>query len=137
MYLYLRFGIVKKIPTTHKKWPISSIDSMNQCLLTTHRKLHPWGTAKFQICISSISTPKGSKNNKLDHKKEPGPDQIPARIIKKAFSEIAPTPELIFKKSYETGELLNDWKTANVSVIYKKGDKKNPANYRPVSLTSK
>ena len=73
---------------------------------------------------------------KLDHKKAPGPDQIPARILKEAAPEIAPTLRLIFKKSYETGTLPDDWKTANVSAIYKKGDKKDPANYRPVSLTS-
>ncbi len=29
-----------------------------------------------------------------------------------------------------------DWKTANVSPIFKKGNKQDPLNYRPVSLTS-
>ena len=28
-----------------------------------------------------------------------------------------------------------DWSTARISAIYKKGDKSNPSNYRPVSLT--
>jgi hypothetical protein len=40
---------------------------------------------------------------------------------------------LIFKKLHEMPE---DWKLANVSPIFKKGDKSKPANYRPVSLTS-
>ena len=31
--------------------------------------------------------------------------------------------------------LANDWKTANVKAIYKKGDKTLPENQRPVSLT--
>ena len=41
----------------------------------------------------------------------------------------------IFEKSLETGQLPKDWTTARVCPLFKKGDKCDPANYRPISLT--
>ena len=43
---------------------------------------------------------------------------------------------MIFTNSLEQGKLPNIWKSANITPIYKKGNKSNPLNYRPVSLTS-
>ncbi|KAK4819007.1 hypothetical protein QYF61_024123 [Mycteria americana] len=39
-------------------------------------------------------------------------------------------------ESWLTREVPVDWKLANVTPIYKKGQKEDPGNYRPVSLTS-
>jgi hypothetical protein len=43
---------------------------------------------------------------------------------------------IIFNRSYADGIIPNMWLRANVTPLFKKGDKLNPANYRPVSLTS-
>ena len=43
---------------------------------------------------------------------------------------------MIFSASLKQGRAPDDWKEVNVSPIFKKGDKCQPTNYRPVSLTS-
>ena len=42
----------------------------------------------------------------------------------------------VMRRSLETGIVPDDWRTANVTPIYKKRARNSPANYRPVSLTS-
>jgi hypothetical protein len=66
----------------------------------------------------------------------PGPDGITPRIIKDLGDSILTPLELIFKKSLAESKVPKDWKTATVIPIFKKGQKKDPGNYRPVSLTS-
>ena len=72
----------------------------------------------------------------LDSSKSCGPDNIPARILKYCCDEIAPVLTVIFTQSLNLGNLPEDWLTANVTPIFKKGDRANPSNYRPISLTS-
>ncbi|CAM4490449.1 unnamed protein product [Lepidochelys olivacea] len=43
---------------------------------------------------------------------------------------------IIFENSWQSGEVPDDWKKANVVPIFKKGKEEDPGNYRPVSLTS-
>jgi hypothetical protein len=44
----------------------------------------------------------------------------------------APILKTILQCSFDTGELPKDWRDANISSIFKKGDKHLPENYRPV-----
>jgi hypothetical protein len=43
---------------------------------------------------------------------------------------------IILRQSLITGEIPEDWWQANITAIYKKGDRNQAVNYRPVSLTS-
>lgn len=64
-----------------------------------------------------------------------GPDGIPNAALKLAAAELAPALQFIFTQSLDHSELPEDWKRANISPIFKKGSKADPANYRPISLT--
>ena len=65
-----------------------------------------------------------------------GPDCITATILKTCTEQVTPLLQQIFQKSLDTGELPLDWQKANVTPISKTGNRSDPANYRPVSLTS-
>ncbi|CAM4690923.1 unnamed protein product [Lepidochelys kempii] len=73
---------------------------------------------------------------KLDVHKSMGPDELHPRVLKELAAVIAEPLAIIFENSWQTGEVLDDWKKANVVPIFKKGKKEDPGNYRPVSLTS-
>ena len=67
--------------------------------------------------------------------KAPGPDGIKPVVLTEFREEIAPVIQLLFQRSLATGKIPADWKKANVSPVFKKGSKSDPANYRPISLT--
>ena len=72
----------------------------------------------------------------LNVQKAPGPDGLIPKVLKECASSIAPILTIIYRKSISTGQLPDDWLTANVTPLFKKGNRSDPSNYRPVSLTS-
>ena len=71
----------------------------------------------------------------LNPHKAMGPDGLHPSVLKTLATVIAPTLQIIFQKSLDTGKVPADWKKANVCPVFKKGERYNPSNYRPVSLT--
>ena len=57
-------------------------------------------------------------------------------LLHELHTELALIFTSLFKSSYSRSEIPDVWKTAWISPIFKKGSKSDPANYRPVSLTS-
>ena len=84
-----------------------------------------------------IITPEAveKKLKKLNPQKAQGPDQIPPRVLKELNKELAKPLSILFTKSIQTGKVPKEWKNAEVTAIFKKGNKTDPGNYRPVSLT--
>ncbi|KAF1454703.1 putative RNA-directed DNA polymerase from transposon X-element, partial [Spheniscus demersus] len=72
----------------------------------------------------------------LDAHKSMGPDGIHPRVLRELVEELTKPLSIIYQQSWLMGEVPDDWRLANVTPIYKKGQKEDPGNYRPVSLTS-
>ena len=85
----------------------------------------------FSISVAGIL--KLLKN--LKPGKAAGPDRLKPILLKELCEEIAPIIQVIFERSIQTGKLPAEWCRAQVSPIFKKGDKTSAANYRPISLT--
>ena len=60
----------------------------------------------------------------------------PTFILRVASEELSPILSSIFQFSLDSGEVPSDWRSTNIVPIFKKGDKHQASNYRPVSLTS-
>ncbi|BHF73133.1 hypothetical protein SprV_0401620900 [Sparganum proliferum] len=73
---------------------------------------------------------------RLKEAKSPGPDEIPAKLLKELATELAEPVCLLFQASLDAGRLPPEWKTAWISPIHKSGSRASANNYRPVSLTS-
>ena len=77
------------------------------------------------------------KLKSLKTTKSPGPDNIHPRVLKELADELTTpiTALYIHVASAQQETIPEDWRTASVSAIFKKDQKKQPKNYCPVSLT--
>ena len=65
-----------------------------------------------------------------------GPDQLKPIVLQRLRDVISPVLQVIYQKSLDTGRVPNDWNTAYVCPLFKKGGTSLASNYRPISLTS-
>lgn len=119
---------------------------MAECLVTNFKSVFveetPPNPAPHQIANSNILNIQFSQEEiekvlmQLDPNTSMGPDGVHPLLLKECAATIAYPIRLIATKSMVEGALPIQWKSSNITPIFKKGVHSEPLNYRPVSLTS-
>ena len=97
-------------------------------------------TAKAIVCHSTFTLQPVSEDfvsrsiSLLKTNKAVGLDKISARLLKDAVDVITPSLTAFFNLSLQTITFPSVWKIAKVIPLFKKGDKQNASNYRPISI---
>jgi hypothetical protein len=73
--------------------------------------------------------------SKLDGNKSTGPDGIHPFVLKRCALSLSYPICLLCIKSLESGGVPDVWKVANITPVFKSGNKLQPTNYRGISLT--
>ncbi|XP_065675772.1 uncharacterized protein LOC136091979 [Hydra vulgaris] len=76
-----------------------------------------------------------SKLKSLKDNKSPGADKLCSIVLKNCAILLTLPLTLIYRESLKTSQMPIQFKSANVTPIHKKGDKKVASNYGPISLT--
>jgi len=72
----------------------------------------------------------------LETDKACGPDKITNKMLKLASPSLSPLLSKLFNILLLNSTYPDVWKIGIVCIIYKKGEKSNPENYRPITLLS-
>ena len=74
--------------------------------------------------------------NEIDPNSSTSNNDIPVKVIKACKHSLAKAFTLLWKDSYTNSSIPQCFKNQFIAPIYKKDSKLDPANYRPISLTS-
>lgn len=111
----------------------SSVYEVNSSL--SHTSSNP--VSNVSLCYIQFTQHEVFKKLKrLDLSKGAGPDNLPPIFLVRCAEPLSLPVSIIYNESLKTGIYPSFWKQARIVPIYKKGDRSNIANYRPISLIS-
>jgi len=74
--------------------------------------------------------------NQLKNCKAPGKDRITSEMLKIGGETLENAILALLNKCLEKSKILDAWQNAEIILLFKKGDRANMENYRPISLLS-
>ncbi|MEW8544911.1 MAG: reverse transcriptase family protein [Candidatus Thiodiazotropha sp.] len=112
---------------------------ISQAVVNDDNKALPQLTRTVQYSLQFIEIPRQDILDVLQNlniSKASGPDLISPILLKEGAEILANPLKTVFNRSLENCYFPIAWKHANVSPIFKKDDRTQPSNYRPISLLS-
>ena len=104
--------------------------------ITNYKKYLGEANTSSMFMIPATKQEVKKEIEKLHLNKSPGPDLIPAKVIKVCADQIVEPLTTIINSSFQTGVFPSKLKIAKVIPIFKKKDRHTVGNYRPISLLS-
>ena len=122
--------------------PIHSINTSVVCspkkqpiiFLTLQLELLTWNWQTWPSVRTQFTIEK--KLNGLKIGKSAGSDQIHPKLLQETAAVLKTPLQKLFTKCISIGKIPDSWRLGHITPIFTKGKKSDPANYRPVSLTS-
>ena len=109
----------------------STLDATGHCISVFPSR---YDLSLDKLIITSTSVAKAISN--LDPSTASGPDNIPVTVLQKCSPELSAILSKLFNKYLADSSFPSSWKTAAVVPIFKdSGDRSDPFNYRPISLS--
>ena len=110
------------------------IDLVTQQELFSGLSLH-LSQAEHDSCEGLLLLPEISAAlRSMCRNKSPGPDGLSVEFYCKFWDLIGPILLDVFNTCYADSNLCDSMKTSNTRLVFKKGDRKNLKNWRPISL---
>jgi len=95
--------------------------------------------AKTNVCLDGVQFTEEKIRRvirKLKPKSTRDPEGYSPYLVKQLICALPGPLSLLFNSFLSVGRIPSSWRKAIITPIYKKGPSSDPANYRPVSLTS-
>ena len=122
---------------TAKPWQQSSITFITEDTSTLPTAINMFkGSENVKLIIGVISEDDIAKHlRSLDPNKSTGADRLSTRLLKECQEELVLPLKLLFNRSLLENIVPSHWKCGNVTPIFKKDNKSEAGDYRPISLT--